>query len=112
MWLQVNLARSLQSVVKAGPLSSQGHKLWWIPYLLKIIRDYFSHFSHKTDKIRGNLTIQLFDEYSEDILEDDRSRTSEIYQRITSKWLGELRIPMSTIYSNPRVSSLTFFYPK
>lgn len=63
--------------------------------------------SNKLNKMKGSLSVQLFDEYIEDLLEDDRYRTTEIYQRISSKWLGELRIPVSTIYSNHRVSFLT-----
>lgn len=53
--------------------------------------------------MKGSISIQIFDEYIEDILDDDRSRTTDIYQRISSKWIGELRIPIGTIYTNQRV---------
>lgn len=56
--------------------------------------------------MKGSVSIQLFDEYIEDILEDDRSRTTDIYQRISSKYIGELRIPIGTIYTNQRVSNI------
>uniref|UniRef100_A0A182NBZ2 C2 domain-containing protein n=1 Tax=Anopheles dirus TaxID=7168 RepID=A0A182NBZ2_9DIPT len=56
-----------------------------------------------TDQIRKHLHIDLYDEYMEDLLEDDRARPTEVYQRISSRWLGQLRIPISTIYLNQRL---------
>ncbi|XP_052897971.1 coiled-coil and C2 domain-containing protein 2A [Anopheles moucheti] len=56
-----------------------------------------------TDQIRKHLHIDLYDEYMEDLLEDDRTRPTEVYQRISSRWLGQLRIPISTIYLNQRL---------
>ncbi|XP_055638462.1 coiled-coil and C2 domain-containing protein 2A isoform X2 [Toxorhynchites rutilus septentrionalis] len=56
-----------------------------------------------SDQIRKFLNIDLYDELTEDLLEDDRARTTEVYQRISSKWLGQLRIPISTIYLNHRI---------
>lgn len=45
------------------------------------------------------LTIDLFDECIEDLVDN----VNEVYQRISSKWLGELKIPISTICTNQRV---------
>lgn len=59
-----------------------------------------------SDQIRRYLNIDLYDEFMEDLLEDDRARSTEVYQRISSRWLGQLRIPISTIYLNQRVSQL------
>ncbi|XP_062546525.1 coiled-coil and C2 domain-containing protein 2A [Armigeres subalbatus] len=56
-----------------------------------------------SDQIRKYLSIDLYDEFMEDLLEDDRSRQTEVYQRISSRWLGQLRIPISTIYLNQRI---------
>ncbi|XP_053676351.1 coiled-coil and C2 domain-containing protein 2A [Anopheles nili] len=56
-----------------------------------------------TDQMRKHLHIDLYDEYMEDLLEDDRTRPTEVYQRISSRWLGQLRIPISTIYLNQRM---------
>ncbi|XP_055540929.1 coiled-coil and C2 domain-containing protein 2A [Wyeomyia smithii] len=55
------------------------------------------------DQIRRYLNVDLYDEFMEDLLEDDRARPTEVYQRISSKWLGQLRIPISTIYLNQRI---------
>ncbi|XP_039444394.1 coiled-coil and C2 domain-containing protein 2A [Culex pipiens pallens] len=56
-----------------------------------------------SDQIRRYLSIDLYDEFMEDLLEDDRARPTEVYQRISSKWLGQFRIPISTIYLNQRI---------
>lgn len=61
-----------------------------------------------SDQIRRYLSIDLYDEFMEDLLEDDRARPTEVYQRISSKWLGQFRIPISTIYLNQRVG-FSFF---
>ncbi|GAB0087582.1 Coiled-coil and C2 domain-containing protein 2A [Sergentomyia squamirostris] len=57
----------------------------------------------KLDQLKGSLCIQLFDEYVDDLLDDDRLGMSEIYQRISRKWIGELRIPISSIYRNQKI---------
>ncbi|XP_055593663.1 coiled-coil and C2 domain-containing protein 2A [Uranotaenia lowii] len=57
----------------------------------------------ESDQLRKFLNIDLYDEFMEDLLEDDRVRATEVYQRISSKWLGQLRIPISTIYLNQRI---------
>lgn len=54
--------------------------------------------------MRGILKIQLFDEYVDDILEDDRNRLTDIYQRISSRFIAELRIPLTDLYFSQRVS--------
>ncbi|XP_035773718.1 coiled-coil and C2 domain-containing protein 2A-like [Anopheles albimanus] len=56
-----------------------------------------------SDQIRKHLHIDLYDEYLENLLEDDRARPTEMYQRISSRWLGQLRIPISTVYLNQRL---------
>lgn len=55
--------------------------------------------------MKGFLNIQLFDEFVDDILEDDRNRLTDIYQRISSRFVAELRIPLSDLYFSQRVSS-------
>lgn len=51
----------------------------------------------------GYLNIQLFDEYVDDIIEDDRNRLTDIYQRISSRFIAELRIPLTDLYFSRRV---------
>ncbi|XP_049548327.1 coiled-coil and C2 domain-containing protein 2A [Anopheles darlingi] len=56
-----------------------------------------------SDQIRKHLHIDLYDEHLENLLDDDRARPTEMYQRISSRWLGQLRIPISTVYLNQRL---------
>ena len=53
------------------------------------------------NKLNDSLCIQMFDEHHEDF-----SRDNEIYQKISSKWLAELRIPIFTLFASKRVYSL------
>lgn len=47
----------------------------------------------------------MYDEVIEDIAPNDSSSTtSEIYQKISSHYLGELVIPFSTILASQRVN--------
>lgn len=48
--------------------------------------------------------LHMYDEVIEDIApSDSSSTTSEIYQKISSHYLGELVIPFSTILASQRV---------
>lgn len=55
--------------------------------------------------MKGYLNIQLFDEYVDDIMEDDRNRLTDIYQRISSRFIAEFRIPLTDLYFSQRVST-------
>lgn len=55
------------------------------------------------DTIKDSLEIQLFDEQIENLLDEDRMRANEIYQRISSRWLADIRIPFFTILASQRV---------
>lgn len=57
------------------------------------------HFSD----IKGYLNIQLFDEYIDDIFEDDRNRLTDIYQRISSRFIAEFKIPLTDLFFSQRV---------
>lgn len=56
------------------------------------------------------LCLQIFDEQIEELFDEDRLKANEIYQRLSSKWLAEIRIPFYTIYSTQRVSMQVFCF--
>lgn len=54
--------------------------------------------------IKDSLWFHVYDEIIEDLpTTDDMIAASEIYQKISSHYLGELLIPFSTIYTSQRV---------
>lgn len=58
------------------------------------------------NQIKDSLWFHMYDEIIEDLPSNDNmmTPTSEIYQKISSHYLGELLIPFSTIYASQRVS--------
>jgi coiled-coil and C2 domain-containing protein 2A len=56
-------------------------------------------FNINSDDSKRCLSIDLYDEVVEDLIDN----VSEVYQRITSKWLGTLKIPVINICSNQRI---------
>lgn len=60
--------------------------------------------SDDINQIKDSLWLHMYDEVIEDIApSDSTSTTSEIYQKISSHYLGELVIPFSTILASQRV---------
>ncbi|KAE8629183.1 hypothetical protein XENTR_v10000389 [Xenopus tropicalis] len=53
--------------------------------------------------VKDDVFINVFDEVSYDILEDDRERGHGIHTRIERHWLGSVRIPFTTIYFQARI---------
>lgn len=66
-----------------------------------------SPFSDGINQIKDSLWFHVYDEIIEDLPANENnpmSSTMEIYQRISSHYLGELQIPFSTIYTSQRVN--------
>ncbi|XP_055963271.1 coiled-coil and C2 domain-containing protein 2A [Sorex fumeus] len=53
--------------------------------------------------VKDDVFINIFDEVLYDVLEDDRERGRGIHTRIERHWLGCVKIPFSTIYSQARI---------
>lgn len=71
----------------------------------------FHAFSESINQIKDSLWFHMYDEIIEDLPSNDNmmTPTSEIYQKISSHYLGELLIPFSTIYASQRVSLCPLF---
>lgn len=68
---------------------------------LKAPNDDFSPNALQT--INDYIYLNLFDEVVVDVLEDERQRDTAVHQRLEKKWLGNIRIPFSTIYLNGKI---------
>lgn len=82
-------------------------------YHLIARRIYFTYpctiYSEDINQIKSSLSILLFDEVIEDVVtNEDATSGNSIYQKVFNRFLGELIIPFSTIYTSQRVSYLLF----
>ncbi|CRL02936.1 CLUMA_CG015806, isoform A [Clunio marinus] len=59
-------------------------------------------FNLKSDATKRVLSIDLYDEVVEDLVDN----VTEVYQRISSKWLGSLKIPLAHIFTNQRIEGM------
>lgn len=66
-------------------------------------RSYSSSLTSNQNRMKEYLCLQVFDEQVEDLFDEDKVKANEIYQRLSSKWLAEIRIPFYTIYGMQRV---------
>lgn len=65
--------------------------------------------SEDINQIKSSLSILLFDEVIEDVSSShDVTSGNAFYQKFYNKFLGELIIPFSTIYTSRRVSQTSF----
>ncbi|RUS72243.1 hypothetical protein EGW08_019997 [Elysia chlorotica] len=69
--------------------------------ILRVPNDDYSPSSLQA--IEDDIFINLFDEVTVDVLEDNRERETNIHQRIEKKWLGSIKIPFSTVYFNNKI---------
>ncbi|XP_045591878.2 coiled-coil and C2 domain-containing protein 2A isoform X1 [Procambarus clarkii] len=88
----------LRTSVAEGPNPTWNQQL---SFRFRAPNDNFSPSNLHT--VRDNVYLHLFDEVIHDLLEDDRLRDSTVYHRIEKRWLGSLKIPFSTIYSNAKI---------
>ncbi|CAL1540858.1 unnamed protein product [Lymnaea stagnalis] len=81
-----------------GPNPSFNEKL---ELILKVPNDDYSPSALQS--IEDIIYLNVFDEVTVDVLEDNRERESNIHQRIEKKWLGSIKIPFSTVYFNNKI---------
>lgn len=55
------------------------------------------------ETIQDIIYLSLFDEVTVDLLEDERDRDSTIHTKMERHWLGDLKIPFTTLYLNSKI---------
>lgn len=53
--------------------------------------------------MKDDIKIEIFDETVENLINEDYSRSMEVYQRISANWLGEYRLPIATLFKHKMV---------
>ncbi|XP_042898083.1 coiled-coil and C2 domain-containing protein 2A [Parasteatoda tepidariorum] len=55
------------------------------------------------ESVKDVIYINLFDEVTVDLLESEKERASIVYERLERRWLGNLKIPFTTLYLNSKI---------
>ncbi|GFT89046.1 coiled-coil and C2 domain-containing protein 2A [Nephila pilipes] len=55
------------------------------------------------ETVKECIYINLFDEVTVDLLESERERETVVYERLERRWLGNLKIPFTTLYLNSKI---------
>ncbi|XP_067144045.1 coiled-coil and C2 domain-containing protein 2A-like isoform X2 [Centruroides vittatus] len=55
------------------------------------------------ETVQDIIYLSLFDEVVIDVLEDDRDRDSTVHTKMERHWLGDLKIPFTTLYLNSKI---------
>lgn len=50
------------------------------------------------ETLHQTLYVNIFDDFTVDLLRDERDRSRKVHQRSERVWLGAVRIPFQTIY--------------
>lgn len=62
---------------------------------------------NEVQSIDDCIHINMYDEIVVDILEDGRTRETNIHQRLERHWLGSCVIPISALFNSSQVSEST-----
>jgi coiled-coil and C2 domain-containing protein 2A len=93
--------RKLRTVTGDGPSPSWNETL---TLDIKALNGDFKPESlMETDIATEVLYLNIFDEITVDLIEDERERERSTYYRRDKVWLGSIEIPFSTIWGRARV---------
>lgn len=84
---------------KERTASVEGANPQWNDTLILPFRPNNNDFKAETlQNVRDHLYLNIFDEVTIDLIQDERDKSNVVHQRKERNWLGTLSIPFSTIY--------------
>ncbi|XP_050733212.1 coiled-coil and C2 domain-containing protein 2A-like [Eriocheir sinensis] len=89
---------TLSTSVAEGPNPTWNQQL---SFPFRAPNDNFSPGS--LQQVREDVFLHLYDQVTQDLLDDPRLRPSTLHHRLHHRWLGSLTIPFSTIYANAKI---------
>ena len=76
----------------------------WNQELVLKFKSANNDFSSDTlNRVRDYIHLNLFDEVSVDLLEEESERSTHVHQRFDRRWLGSLSIPFASLYHNTQI---------
>ncbi|XP_063875385.1 coiled-coil and C2 domain-containing protein 2A-like isoform X2 [Scylla paramamosain] len=97
--VEVTFQRTTRSTsVAEGPNPTWNQQL---SFPFRAPNDNFSPGS--LQQVREDVFLHLYDQVTQDLLDDPRLRPSTLHHRLHHRWLGSLTIPFSTIYANAKI---------
>ncbi|KFM58390.1 Coiled-coil and C2 domain-containing protein 2A, partial [Stegodyphus mimosarum] len=91
--------------VKTG-IADGPHPTWNQELVLPFQAPNADYSPTSLESVKDIIYINLFDEVAVDLLEDDKERSTVVYERLERRWLGNLKIPFTTLYLNSKIEGM------
>ncbi|KAF8782528.1 Coiled-coil and C2 domain-containing protein 2A [Argiope bruennichi] len=91
-----------RTAMKTG-IAEGPHPTWNQELVLPFRAPNDNYTPSNLETIKECIYINLFDEVTVDLLESDKERQTVVYERLERRWLGNLKIPFTTLYLNSKI---------
>lgn len=98
----INVYVEVQFQRAKGRTSSQDstNPQWNESVVLKFDPPNSDYRPESLQNVQDSIYLNLFDEFSVDLIRDEREREKKVYQRKERNWLGTVIVPFSALYQN------------